>query len=99
MKFHNENCWLERLRGCEHDALRFMDVQNVSFTNNQGENDIRMTKVRQKISDCFRSFEGASTFCRCRSYISTCRKQGFSASAALRMLFDGENLDFILGAE
>jgi len=90
---------LERLRDYENDVLRFLDVQNVPFTNNQGENDIRMTKVQQKISGCFRSFEGASTFCRCRSYISTCRKQGLSASAALRMLFDGENPDFMLGAE
>jgi len=90
---------LERLRSYEDDVLRFMDVVSVPFTNNQGENDLRMTKVHQKISGCFRSFEGAICFCRCRSYISTCRKQGLSSSRALTLLFDGEIPDFMMGAE
>jgi len=90
---------LERLRAYEDDVLRFMDNPVVPFTNNQGENDLRMTKVQQKISGCFRSFEGATAFCRCRSYISTCRKQGLTSSEALRLLFDGENPAFMKGAE
>ena len=48
---------LERLRTYEGDVLRFMDNKNVPFTNNLAENDIRMTKVQQKISGCFRSLE------------------------------------------
>ena len=87
------------MREYENDVLRFMDDPAVPFTNNQGENDLRMTKVQQKISGCFRSFEGATAFCRCRSYISTCRKQGLTSSAALRLLFDGENPSFMKGAE
>ena len=90
---------LERLREYENDVLRFMDMPDVPFTNNQGENDLRMTKVQQKISGCFRSFEGAEAFCRCRSYISTCRKQGLSSSEALRLLFDGKMPAFMMGAE
>ena len=45
---------LERLRKFEDDLLRFMMIIEVPFTNNRGENDIRMTKVQQKISGCFR---------------------------------------------
>ncbi|UQG58667.1 transposase [Marinobacter sp. M3C] len=86
---------LERLRHFEHDVLRFMDVEYVPFTNNQGENDLRMTKVQQKISGCFRSMEGAKIFCRVRSYLSTCRKQGMSATEALALLFQGKNPAFM----
>ncbi|WP_419470044.1 IS66-like element ISCku5 family transposase [Candidatus Kuenenia sp.] len=85
---------LERLRKYEGDVLRFMDNKNVPFTNNLAENDIRMTKVQQKISGCFRSLEGAKIFCRIRSYLSTCRKQGVNLSRALQMLFRGELPDF-----
>lgn len=86
---------LERLKEYEADVLRFLDNPVVPFTNNQGENDIRMTKVQQKISGCFRSMEGAKVFCRNRSYISTCRKNGVSATEALNMLFEGKLPDFI----
>ena len=85
---------LERLRDYENDVLRFMDNEHVPFTNNMGENDIRMTKVQQKISGCFRSMEGASIFCRVRSFLSTCRKQGIKASYALELLFKGQLPDF-----
>jgi transposase len=80
---------LERLRDFENETLRFMVEANVPFSNNQAENDLRMTKVQQKISGCFRSMDGAKTFCRIRSYLSTCRKQGVTASDALRLLFQG----------
>ncbi len=80
---------LERLVNYEEEVLRFMENSKVPFTNNQAENDIRMTKVQQKISGCFRSLEGAQMFCRIRGYISTCRKHGVSASEALKQLFQG----------
>jgi len=81
---------LERLRQFEEDVLRFMVEPEVPFTNNLGENDIRMTKVQQKISGCFRSMEGAETFCLIRGYLSTCRKHQVSASAALTALYGGK---------
>jgi len=86
---------LERLRDYEQDALRFMDNEIVPFSNNLGESDIRMTKVQQKISGCFRSIGGAHIFCRIRSYLSTCRKQGVKASHALDLLFNARLPDFL----
>jgi transposase len=86
---------LERLASFEKDTLRFMEDVDVPFTNNLAENNIRMTKVQQKISGCFRSMEGAYIFCRVRSYISTCRKHGMAVTTALKMLFKGEMPDFI----
>jgi hypothetical protein len=61
-----------------------------------GENDIRMTKVQQKISGCFRSMAGAKIFCRIRIYLSTCRKQGVKSSHALDLLFNGKLPDFLM---
>lgn len=81
---------LERLRNFENDTLRFMTREDIPFTNNQGERDIRMTKVHQKISGCFRSEQGAEIFCLLRSYLSTCRKQNVSASEALSLLFKNQ---------
>ncbi len=90
---------LERLRDFEADVLRFMVEDEVPFSNNQAENDLRMTKVQQKISGCFRSWDGAKMFCRIRSYLSTCRKQGLTSSAALRLLFEGKSPQFMLPEE
>jgi transposase len=81
---------LERLRDFENETLRFMVDQNVPFSNNQAESDLRMTKVQQKISGCFRSVDGAKIFCRIRGYLSTCRKHGVTASDALHLLFQGK---------
>ena len=95
MKRSKARSLLERLRNYEEDVLRFMVVNEVPFTNNLGENDLRMTKVHQKVSGCFRSDKGAKMFCRIRSYLSTCRKHGISSSKALRLLFQGRWPDFM----
>lgn len=86
---------LERLLRYEEDVLRFMMESEVPFTNNQGERDLRMTKVQQKISGCFRSEQGAVMFARIRSYLSTCQKNGVSSAEALRLLYEGRWPEFM----
>lgn len=83
---------LDRLEDFDLCILAFLFDERVPFTNNQGEQDIRMIKVRQKISGCFRTLRGAQVFCRIRSYISTCRKQGQNIWHAIQMAVLGKPL-------
>ncbi len=86
---------LERLRDYEGDVLRFMENPLAPYTNNQGERDLRMAKVQQKISGCFRSTKGADIYSRIRSYLSTCQKHQVGIGEALECLFAGIWPDFI----
>jgi transposase len=69
---------LNRLHQFRRDVLRFLHDFKVPFTNNLGERDLRMTKVKMKISGGFRTMAGAKTFTRLRSVVSTARKKGWN---------------------
>lgn len=81
---------LERLINFEKETLRFLTDPLVPFTNNRAEGDIRMTKVRQKISGCFRTMANGTISCRIRSFLLTAQRHGVSAAAALKSVFTGE---------
>ena len=80
---------LDRLEDFDWNILAFLWDGRVPFTNNQAGQDIRMIKVRQKISGCFRTRRGAQIFCRIRSYLSICRKQGRNLWLALQSAVNG----------
>jgi transposase len=82
-------CLVLRLDQHQSDVLAFMHDFAVPFDNNQAERDIRMMKLKQKISGGFRSQRGADSFNRIRGYASTLRKQGINVLSALHSVFLG----------
>jgi transposase len=80
---------LARLRTQAADVWRFMTDTDVPFTNNIAEQAVRMPKVKQKVSGCFRSVKGAEAFCTIRSYASTMHKQGANIFHCLALVFQG----------
>ena len=90
---------LLRLNHHQAAVLGFMHDFAIPFDNNQAERDLRMMKLKQKISGGFRSVEGAKMFCRIRGYLSTLRKQGIPVLDALVDLFMGNPVFPVLKAE
>jgi Transposase IS66 family len=80
---------LRRLDEHRDEALRFLHVFAVPFTNNEIEGDLRMTKLHEKISGGWRSMEGARAFLAVRSYLATARKQGQGMLEVLTAAFEG----------
>lgn len=78
---------LIRLQKFKDNVLKFLDNPNVPFTNNQAEQDVRMMKVKQKISGCFRTLKGAENFAIIRGFISTNRKQSINVFDAIASLY------------
>jgi transposase len=83
---------LKRLRDHRDEVLAFLFDPTVPFTNNLAERDLRMVKVKHKISGTFRSHLGALCYCRIRGYISTMKKQGVNILSALSSVFVGNPL-------
>lgn len=81
---------VDRLRDYRDECVGFLFDLSVPFTNNQAERDVRMLKVKGKVSGCFRRVEGAIRFCRVRSYLQTCGKQGMDRLDCLRSIFAGQ---------
>jgi transposase len=83
------NLW-ERLKKHETAVLLFAKVSHVPFTNNRAERDLRMSKVKQKVSGCFRTQKNAAAYCRISSYLQTMANKGYNPLVAIQMAFSGQ---------
>lgn len=83
------NLW-ERLKKHEAAVLRFAKLPHVPFTNNRAERDLRMSKVKQKVSGCFRTRKYADAYCRISSYLQTMANRGYNPLVAIQMAFSGQ---------
>lgn len=83
------NLW-ERLHKHEAAVLLFAKQPHVPFTNNRAERDLRMAKVKQKISGCFRRQRYAQAYCRISSYLQTMANQGVSPLVAIQLVLAGK---------
>jgi transposase len=87
--YRKVNNLLNRMKVSEPNYLAFLHVIGIPFTNNQAERDLRMVKVKQKVSGGFRTKAGADQFLRIRSYVSTARKNGMKLLAGLTKAIAG----------
>lgn len=83
------NLW-ERLKIHEAAVLLFANNSHVSFTNNRAERDLRMSKVKQKVSGCFRVSEYAHAYCRISSYLQSMANKGYNPLVAIQIALAGE---------
>jgi len=83
------NLW-ERLKKYETSVLLFAKLPHVSFTNNRAERDLRMAKVKQKVSGCFRSEKYAQAYCRISSYLQTMKNKDINPLVAISMALSGK---------
>ena len=84
---------LNRLSGYKNQILAFMYDFEIPFDNNLAERDLRMTKVKQKISGTFRSKDGAKAFTRIRGYVSTVRKNNLNTLECIKSVFTSNIID------
>ncbi len=87
---------IERLEQHKVSVCFFANDFSVPFDNNQAERDIRMVKVKTKVSGCFRTEDGAKDYLKIMSYVGTAHKHGFNAYEAIKNVFSGTP-EFIFG--
>ena len=80
---------IDRLKKRKASVCLFIENFAVPFDNNQAERDLRMVKVKTKVSGCFRTDQGARDFLRIMSYVGTAKKQGVNAFKAIRQALAG----------
>ena len=83
------NLW-QRLKQHEMAVLLFAKLPHVAFTNNRAERDLRMSKVKQKVSGCFRTRQYAEAYCRISSYLQTMANQGYNPLLAIQLAMSGQ---------
>ena len=83
------NLW-ERFKDYADAVLLFAKLPHVPFTNNRAERDLRMSKVKQKVSGCFRTREYAEAYCRISSYLQTMANRGYNPLVAIQMALSGQ---------
>ena len=88
------NLW-ERIKENEQAVLLFAKEPHVSFTNNRAERDLRMAKVKQKVSGCFRTLKYAEAYCRISSYLQTMANKGYNPLIAIQMALAGKINDIV----
>jgi hypothetical protein len=86
------NLW-ERLKQHETSVLLFAKLPHVAFTNNRAERDLRMSKVKQKVSGCFRTSQYAQAYCRISSYLQSMTNQGYNPLVAIQLALSGQIYD------
>ena len=86
------NLW-ERMKKHESAVLRFAKHPDVAFTNNRAERDLRMSKVKQKVSGCFRTRKYAEAYCRISSYLQSMANQGYNPLVAIQIALAGRAVD------
>ena len=94
MFFNFFKIFVSRVRH-ESAILLFARSSDVSFTNNRAERDLRMAKVKQKVSGCFRSEIYAKAYCRISSYLQTMANKGYNPLIAIQMALSSEGIEMI----
>jgi transposase len=84
----------ERLFNYQTEVLRFVLEEDIPFSNNQAERDLRPAKGKQKVAGCFRTQHGAQRYARLQGVFSTWRKQGYNVFRSLKAILDGQQFSF-----